>query len=94
MTIIENIISSYLDFHYKSYLKLTTQNGETHLVHESYDNDIFECTDRFKEFLINNKKSIFVFGNDPNPLEIIKSKPYYYFFNARLIIGEHQITSS
>ena len=80
----ENIISSYLDCRYKSYLKLTSKNGEKHLLQEKYDNDILEYTGKFKEFLIRNKKSILVFDDNSNPVEIVKTKANEYFFNTFL----------
>ncbi len=94
MTITENIISSYLDCRYKSYLKLATQNGERHLLQEKYDNDILEYTEKFKEFLINNEKSILVFDSDCNPLEIVKAKANEYFFNVFLKKDEYEVTVS
>lgn len=91
MTINENIIESYLNCRYKSYLKVSLQIGERHLLQEKYDNDISEYIDRFKELLINNKRSILVFDNNSNPIEIVKSKTHEYFFNTYLKIGEHEI---
>ena len=74
MKITENIIESYLNCRYKSYLKLTTQNGERHLLQEKYDHDILDYIGRFKEFLIAKNKSIVVFDTNSNPIEIVKSK--------------------
>jgi hypothetical protein len=84
MTITENIVSSYLDCRYKSFLKITSKNGENHLLQERYDNDILEYTGKFKEFLIRNKKSVLVFEDNSNPVEIVKSTASEYFFNTFL----------
>lgn len=93
MTITENIIESYLNCRYKSYLKLSLQIGERHLLQEKYDNDISDYICKFQKLLINNKKSILVFDNESNHIEIVKSKACEYFFNTYLKIDEHEITA-
>lgn len=91
MIITENIIDSYLDCYYKTYLKLANQSGEKHLLEERYENDILECTEKFKNTLSINKKSAFVFDHlTLNPVEFIKSNHYEYFFNINLKVDEYE----